>query len=252
MRVKNILFSQNPPQNFDKSPYAELTKKYNVKVHFFKFFQSEEISVEQYRKKRINLDDYPAIIMTSKKVIDHFFSVMDKMKITVPSEQHFYCVNEAVAYYLQKYIVFRKRKVFYGNGDFEDLIRVMEENNEKRYLFPCAVESGIQPLCSLMDEREVKYKKVEIYRIVYKDLHNIDLSTYDLIVFFSPHGIESLKASYPDFVQGDTYIGVLGTQVLEMAQKENLRIDLQAPTLENPSIISAIDQLLQKTNGRKR
>lgn len=252
MRIKNILFSQNPPQNFDKSPYAELTKKYNVKVHFFKFFQSEEISVDQYRKNRINLNDYPAIIMTSKKVIDHFFSVMGKMKITVPSEQHFYCVNEAVAYYLQKYIVFRKRKVFYGNGDFEDLIRVMEENNEKRYLFPTAVDAGVKPLCELMDGKGIKYKEVEIYRIVYKDLREMDLASYDLIVFFSPHGIESLKASYPDYEQGETYIGVLGTKVLEVAQSENLRVDLQAPTVENPSIITAIDQLLQKTNGRKR
>ena len=202
--------------------------------------------------ERINLDDYPAIIMTSKKAIDHFFSLMDKLKVSVPSEQHFYCVNEAVAYYLQKYIVFRKRKIFYGNGEAEDLIRIMQENNEGRYLFPTAVETGIHPLCTLMDAQKIQYKQVEIYKIAYKDLHELDLSTYDLIVFFSPHGIESLRISYPDYQQGETYIGVLGTQVLEAAQKENLRVDIQAPTAEHPSIFTAIDQLLQKTNGRKR
>ena len=245
MRIRNILFSQNPPPNFEKSPYAELTKKYNVKIHFFKFFQPEEISAEQYRKKRINLEDYPGVIMTSKKVVDHFFSVMDKMKVEIPLEQHFYCVNEAVAYYLQKYVIFRKRKIFFGNGEPEDLIRVMEENNETAYLFPCAVETGEHPICLLMDKKKIRYEKMEIYRIVYKKLDSIDLSTYDLIVFFSPHGIESLK-------KGETYIGVLGAQVLEAAQKANLRVDIQASTEEHTSIFTAIDQLLQKTNGRRR
>ncbi len=252
MRVRSILFSQNPPQNFEKSPYADLTKKYNVKVHFFKFFQSEEIETEEFRKKRVNVADYTAIIMTSKKVIDHFFSLTQKMKISISPEMHFYCINEAVAFYLQKYIVYRKRKIFYGNGESADLVRLMEENAEEKYLFPCAMDSSANDLSALMDEHGIVHKRIEIYRIAYSNLKELDLKSFDMIVFFSPHGVESLKMNYPDFDQGEMLIGALGTQVLDKAQEEGLRVDVQASAPGNPSIFTAIDQLLQKTNGRRR
>ena len=253
MRIKNILFSQNPPQNFDKSPYAELTKKYNVKVNFFKFFQSEEITVEQFRKKRVNVRDYTAIILTSKTVVDYFFSLMQKMKVSIPAEWHFYCINEAVAFYLQKYIVFRKRKVFYGKGDQEDLLRLLEENDEK-YLFPCGMESIANAFSDVMDSRRIVYKKIEIYHIVYADIRQLglDQGVYDMLVFFSPHGVDAFRQTYPDFDQGDILIGALGTQVVEKVQQEGLRADVCAPTPEHASIFSAIDSLLQKTNGRRR
>lgn len=253
MRIKNVLFSQNPPQNFDKSPYAEYTKKYNVKVNFFKFFQSEEITVEQFRKKRIHIEDYTAVIMTSKKVVDHFFSIIGQMKISLPPECHFYCINDAVAFYLQKYIVYRKRKVFYGNGEQEDLIRLLGENKEK-YLYPCGVETIANTFSDLMDKHKISYKKIEIYHISYADLTPLELDkgSYDLIVFFSPHGVDAFRKSYPDFVQGDIQIGTLGSQVVEKAQQEGLRVDVSAPTPEHASIFTAVDCLLQKTNGRKR
>ena len=253
MRIKNVLFSQNPPQNFDKSPYAEYTKKYNVKVNFFKFFQSEEITVEQFRKKRIHIEDYTAVIMTSKKVVDHFFSIIGQMKISLPSECHFYCINDAVAFYLQKYIVYRQRKVFYGNGEQEDLIRLLGENKEK-YLYPCGVETIANTFSDLMDMHKISYKKIEIYHISYADLTPLELDkgSYDLIVFFSPHGVDAFRKSYPDFVQGDIQIGTLGSQVVEKAQQEGLRVDVSAPTPEHASIFTAVDCLLQKTNGRKR
>ncbi len=253
MRIKNILFSQNPPQNFDKSPYAELTKKYNVKVSFFKFFQSEEITVEEFRKKKVNVRDYTAIILTSKTVVDYFFSLMKKMKIPVSTEWHFYCINEAVAFYLQKYIVFRKRKVFYGKGDQEDLLRILEENDEK-YLFPCGMESIANAFSDVMDSRSIAYKKIEIYHIVYADIRHLGLNegVYDMLVFFSPHGVDAFRESYPDFEQGDILIGALGAQVVEKVQQEGLRADVCAPSPEHASIFSAIDSLLQKTNGRRR
>lgn len=252
MKIKTILFSQNPPQIFDKSPYADLVKKYNIKINFYKFFRSEEISQDLFRKQRLNLSEYTAVIMTSKKVVDYFFSLMDKMKIAVSNEMHYYCINEIIAFYLQKHIVFRKRKIFYGNGEEEDLIKILQENPEEKYLYLCAIESSANTLGAMMDSRGVVYKKSEIYGIVYEDLTEIDLKSYDMIVFFSPHGIESLKAAYPDYEQGKTMIGVLGTQVLEAAKAEGFRVDVSAPTPETPSIFTAIDRLLQKTNGRRR
>ena len=253
MRIKNILFSQNPPQIFEKSPYAEYVKKYNVKVNFFKFFQSEEITVEQFRKKRIHMSGYTAVILTSKKVVDHFFSILKKMKLSLPQECHFYCINDAVAFYLQKYIVFRKRKVFYGKGEQEDLLRLLEENDEK-YLYPCGVETIANTFADLMDGRKISYQKVEVYHITYADLTQLglDKGAYDMIVFFSPHGVDAFKKTYPDFVQGDIQIGALGSQVVEKVQQEGLRLDVSAPTPEHASIFTAIDCLLQKTNGRKR
>lgn len=254
MRIKNILFSQNPPQNFDKSPYAELTKKYSVKVNFFKFFQSEEITIDQFRKKRVNIADYTAIIMTSKKVVDHFFSLMQQMKVSLSAELHFYCINEAVAFYLQKYIVFRKRKIFYGKGEQEDLLKLLEENKDEKYLFPCGVETIANAFSDMMDQRKIAYKKIEIYHIFYADLRPLKINegAYDLLVFFSPHGVDAFVQTYPDFEQGDIQIGALGTQVVEKVQQEGLRVDVCAPTPEHASIFSAIDSLLQKTNGRKR
>lgn len=253
MRIKNILFSQNPPQNFEKSPYAEYVKKYNVKVNFFKFFQSEEITIEQFRKKRIHMSGYTAVILTSKKVVDHFFSILKKMKLSLPQECHFYCINDAVAFYLQKYIVFRKRKVFYGKGEQEDLLRLLEENDEK-YLYPCGVETIANTFANLMDGRKISYQKVEVYHITYADLTQLELDkgAYDMIVFFSPHGVDAFKKTYPDFVQGDIQVGALGSQVVEKVQQEGLRLDVSAPTSEHASIFTAIDCLLQKTNGRKR
>ena len=253
MRIKNILFSQNPPQIFEKSPYAEYVKKYNVKVNFFKFFQSEEITVEQFRKKRIHMSGYTAVILTSKKVVDHFFSILKKMKLSLPQECHFYCINDAVAFYLQKYIVFRKHKVFYGKGEQEDLLRLLEENDEK-YLYPCGVETIANTFADLMDGRKISYQKVEVYHITYADLTQLglDKGAYDMIVFFSPHGVDAFKKTYPDFVQGDIQIGALGSQVVEKVQQEGLRLDVSAPTPEHASIFTAIDCLLQKTNGRKR
>ncbi|MBP5614639.1 MAG: uroporphyrinogen-III synthase [Bacteroidales bacterium] len=253
MRIKNILFSQNPPQNFDKTPYAEYTRKYNVKVNFFKFFQSEEITVEQFRKKRVNFSEYTAVILTSKKVVDHFFSLKQKMKLSLPAECHFYCINEAVAFYLQKYIVFRKRKVFYGKGEPDDLLRLLEENDEK-YLYPCGVETIANTFGDMMDSRKISYRKIEVYHVSYADLLPLELDkgTYDMLVFFSPHGVDALKRSYPEFEQGDIMIGALGTQVVEKVQQEGLRLDVSAPTPEHASIFTAIDCLLQKTNGRKR
>ena len=175
------------------------------------------------------------------------------MKISLPSECHFYCINDAVAFYLQKYIVYRKRKVFYGNGEQEDLIRLLGENKEK-YLYPCGVETIANTFSDLMDMHKISYKKIEIYHISYADLTPLELDkgSYDLIVFFSPHGVDAFRKSYPDFVQGDIQIGTLGSQVVEKAQQEGLRVDVSAPTPEHASIFTAVDCLLQKTNGRKR
>ena len=252
MKIKNILFSQNTPFDFDKTPYAELSKKYNINIDFFKFFQIEGLSAQQFRKNKINLNQHSAFIFTSKNAIDHFFAILKEMKAELSLDLKFFCINESTALYLQKYIVYRKRKIFYANGTAKELVKIIEENKTENFLLPCSLESCVNPLLSSLKEKGINYKKAEVFQIAMSNLHNIQINKYDMIVFFSPYGIQSLKSNFPDYVQRGTVIAALGHQVLETAETENIQIDIMAPTAENPSIFTAIDKYLQKSNGRRR
>jgi uroporphyrinogen-III synthase len=252
LKIKNILFSQNPPIDFEKTPYAELAKKYNIKIDFFKFFQIQGINIAQFKKNKFSLTDFTSIIFTSKNAIDHFFAILKELKAELSFEVKFCCINQSTALYLQKYITYRKRKMFYANGTVKELVKILENNIEEKYLLPCSIDSCVNPLLSLLDEKKINYQKAEVFQIVMANLHQINIENYDMIVFFSPFGIQSLKTNYPDYQQGETIIGALGHQVLETAEAEGIRIDVMAPTPEHPSIFTAIDQYLQKITGRKR
>ena len=252
MKIKNILFSQNPPTDFDKTPYAKLSNKYNIKIDFFKFFQIEGLSASQFRKNRINPCEYTAFIFTSKNAIDHFFAILKENKMQLSIDIKFFCINESTAHYLQKYIVYRKRKIFYANGTAKELVKILEDNSSEKFLLPCSLESSVNPLISLLNEKKINYKKAEVFQIAMADLQNINIENYDMIVFFSPFGIQSLKSNFPNYQQGETTIAALGHQVLVAAENEGIKIQIMAPTPEHPSIFTAIDDFLQKLNGKNK
>ena len=253
-KVRKVLFSQNPPTDFEKSPYAGLAKKHNVKIDFYKFFQINGLPVANFRKSKISILDYTAIIMTSKNAVDHFFRIANEMNITMPISTNYFCSNAATAQYMQKYVRCRKRRLFFpDNGKPECLVNEIEKHPEDKFLLPLAIDSSINQLVGFLDEREINYKKAEVFKISFADVSKvIDIYSYDMVVFFSPYGIQTLMNSYPDFQQGNIIIGALGSGVVAAAQEVGLEVQIAAPTLEHTSIFSAIDDYLQKKSNRKR
>jgi uroporphyrinogen-III synthase len=254
-KIKNILFSQNPPTDFDKTPYATLAKKYNLNIDFYKFFKVEGIPFADFRRSRISITDYTSIIFTSKNAIDHFFRVFKELKLKrLDSGTKYFCINNATAHYLQKYVVCRKRKVFSpADGDPERLVKEIIKYPDDNFLFPSAIDSSNNQLIGLLDEVNINYTKAEVFKISFTDVSKvINLSDYDMVVFFSPYGIVAFTDSYPDFNDERLVIGALGSRVVAAAQEAGLNVQVIAPTEEHPSIFSAIDAYLQKSNGRRR
>jgi uroporphyrinogen-III synthase len=255
VKIKKILFSQNPPDNFEKSLYAELVKKHGVSVDFHKFFQIKGVPVEEFRKSRISILDYTDIIMTNKKAIEHFFQIAKEMQIEIPKTVNYFCINAATAHYVQKYTPCRKRRmIFPKDGTPEKLVSLIENHpSPGNFLFPLAIDPSVNQLVKLLDDKQINYTKAEVFEISFADVSKIiDIYSYDMVVFFSPFGIQSLEYSYPDFKQGTMVIGALGSRVIAAAQNAGLNVQVMAPTPEHPSIFSAIDTYLQKTNGAKR
>ncbi len=254
-KAKKILFSQNPPVDFDKTPYAEIAKKYNVKIDFYKFFKIEGIPFTDFRKSRISISDYDSIIFTSKNAIDHFYHIFKESKAKkLDIETKYFCINAATAHYLQKYTICRKRKVFFPiNASPEKLAEEIAKYPEDKFLFPSAIDSSNNQLIGMLDEAKINYTKAEVFKISFTDVSQvIDIYAYDMVVFFSPYGIQALTNSYPNFEQKKLAIGALGSRVVAAAQEAGLDVQVIAPTKEHLSIFSAVDAYLQKLNNRKR
>lgn len=252
MKVQNILFSQNPPGNLEKTPYAQLSKKHGVNIDFHKFFQVEGVDIEQFKKNKIDISEYSAVVFTSKNAVNHLYGILKELNIGFSVEVKFFCINQSVAFYLKNFVTYRKRKIYYGNGKAEDLVRMIERNRDRKFLLPCSVDTSVNPLLSLLDEKEIDYKKAEVFQIKMADLRHIDINAYEMIVFFSPFGIQSLQANFPKYKQNETVIGALGYQVLEAAKEAGIKVTLTAPTKEHPSIFTAIDEYLQLSNSSKK
>ncbi len=252
MKVKNILFSQNSPNDFAKTPYAKLVDKYGVQIDFHKFFQIKGIDPILFKDNKIVISNYSAIIFTSKNAVNHFFEILKSLNITLSIDTKFFCINQSTAFYLKKFVVVRKRKTFYANGKADHLANILEEYNEEKFLLPCSLETCVNPLLTLLDQKKINYTKAEVFQIVMSDLRHININKYDMIVFFSPFGIQSLKVNFPNYKQKTTVIGALGYQVLEEANKIGIKIDITAPTAIHPSIFTAIDDYLQISNGVKK
>ncbi len=241
--------SQPQPEG-DNSPYFDLAKKYKIKIDFRPFIKVEGICVKEFRAQKISLVDHTAIIITSKVAVDHFFRIAEESRFTVPEEMKYFCISEAVALYLQKYVAYRKRRIFFGKQTIEDLVEVMKKHKSENFLLPCT-DILRDNIPSTLELSKIRFSKTILYRTVASDLSDLENVYYDLLVFFSPGGIESLFVNFPDFKQNTTAIAAFGPTTAMAVEKHNLRLDVNAPHPKAPSMVGAIelfilDQLKKK------
>ena len=252
MDIKKILISQPKPQS-DKSPYYDIAQKYGVEVVFRPFIKVEGLTSKEFRQSKISISDYTAVIFTARTAIDHFFRLCDEMRITIPDTMKYFCTTETIARYLQKYIVYRKRKIFFGTSgklDDEKLLKDLLKHSKEKFLFP--ISDVHRDNLSILDENKIPYTKAVMYRTVSNDFRKDEPFDYDMLIFFSPAGIKSLLKNFPDFHQGDIRIGCFGETTAKAVEEDGLRLDLQAPNPEAPSMTAALDMYLKKVlDGKK-
>ncbi|HKI89424.1 MAG TPA: uroporphyrinogen-III synthase [Draconibacterium sp.] len=246
MKVKSILVSQPEPSTA-KSPYFELAEKTNVKIDFRPFIQVEGVSTKEFRQTRIQILEHSAVIFTSRTAIDHFFKISQELRLTIPDSMKYFCVSEATAFYLQKYIVYRKRKIFYADGRFSDLINVMKKHKGEKFLVPLS-DIHKQEIPELLEKEGYNYTKAILYRTVSSDLSDLKDVNYDVLVFFSPSGIKSLYQNFPDFKQNNTRIACFGPTTAQAVHEAGLKLDIEAPTAQAPSMTMALEQYIKKCN----
>jgi uroporphyrinogen-III synthase len=248
-RIKTILVSQPKPDN-DKNPYIDLARKHNLIIDFRQFIKVEGLSAQDFRLQRIEILAHQAVILTSKLSVDHYFRMCNEMRITVPESMKYFCINEQTAYYLQKYIQYRKRKIFFGHGTIGDLVDVIKKNKEEKFLLPVS-DVHKESIIDFLDELKITYTKGIFYRTVAADLSDIkNLGEFDLLVFYTPAGIKSLKQNFPNFKQGNTRLAAFGHASAQMVKQLGYRLDIFAPNPLNPSMSGAIDTYLKEANKR--
>lgn len=243
--VKSILVSQPKPQ---RSPYYELEKKYGLQIDWRPFIHVEEEDVKDFRKQKIRPDDYTAIIFTSKNSVDNFFRICEDMRIKMPQDTKYFCLSEAIANYLQKFIVYRKRKVFVGKRRIEDLTNALKKNKSEKFLLPCS-NLGAKSVVRHLQSLDLDWQDSIMYRTVASDLSDLSDVKYDILVFFSPLGIESLYENFPDFSQDETRIAVFGNSTTQAVLDRGLRADIKAPSPEAPSMTMALELYIKQSNN---
>lgn len=218
-----------------------------MKIDFRPFIQVEGVSTKEFRQERINILDHTAVIFTSRTAIDHFFRVCEELRITVPDDMKYFCISESTAFYLQKYIVYRKRKIFFGEKRFEELMDIIVKHKSEKFLIPLS-DIHKQSIPALLDKNKIKYTKAILYRTVSSDLSDLADVNYDILAFYSPSGIASLLQNFPDFEQNNTIIAAFGPATSKAVNDAKLRLDIQAPMPQAPSMTMALDQFIKKYN----
>ena len=249
LKVKSILVSQPKPES-DKSPYFDLAKKCNVKIDFRPFIHVEGIPAADFRKDRINISEHTAVILTSKNAFDHFFRMCQEMRVSIPDTLKYFCISESTAYYLQKYVVYRKRKIFHGKQTFLDLIDVIKKHKEEKFLLPCS-DKHKEEVPEVLDQLNINYTKAILYKTVCSDLSDLADVNYDVLVFFSPSGIKSLFQNFPKFKQNKTRIAAFGPTTAKAVKEAGLKLDIHAPMPAAPSMTMALEQYIVKANKGK-
>lgn len=242
MKVKTILVSQ-PEPSLEKSPYSRLIEKNKLSIDFRPFIHVEGVTAKEVRQQKIDFNNFDNIVLTSRNAVDHFFRLCKEMRFTVPDTTKYFCQSEAVAFYLQKYVVYRKRKVYVGERSIEDLESVFKKFNKESFLIPSSdvLKSDIP---DFLEKMKLNWQRAILYRTVVSDLSDLRDVYYDILVFFSPSGIESLFKNFPDFKQNDTRIAVYGNTTENAAIEAGLRIDVKAPTPETPSMTMALEKYI--------
>jgi uroporphyrinogen-III synthase len=249
-KVKTILVTQPRPEG-DKSPYFDLQKKLNVTIDFRPFIHVEGIPALEFRKDRINISDHSAIIFTSRNAADHFFRMCNEMRYTVPETMKYFCISESTAYYLQKYVQYRKRKIFHGRSTFSEMMDMIKKHGSEKFLLPCsdiAKEEGPE----LLDAAGITYTKATIYRTVCSDIQDLAKVNYDVLVFFSPAGIKSLFQNFPKFKQNKTRIAAFGATTAKAVEEAGLKLDILAPSPKAPSMTMALEQYIIDANKNSK
>lgn len=249
MKVKTILVSQPEPK-IENSPYFDLQEKQKIKIDFRPFIHVEGVSSKDIRQQKVDLTKYTAIILTSRNSVDHYFRVAEEMRYKVPDTLKYFCQSEAVAFYLQKYVVYRKRKIYVGQRNFEDLSPMIKKYKDETFLLPTT--DKVKPeLPETLNKLGVNYKQATFYKTVISDLSDLADVYYDVLVFFSPSGIESLFHNFPNFEQKNTRIAAFGSTTLKAVEEKGLRVDIAAPTPETPSMTMALEKYIERVNRTK-
>ena len=249
MKVKTILVSQPAPKT-ETSPYFDLAEKQKIKIDFRSFIHVEGIPVKEVRTQKIDLNNYTAIILTSRNAVDHFFRIAEEMRFTVPDDMKYFCQSEAVAFYLQKYVVYRKRKIYVGNRTFPELTKLIKKHKDEKFLLPSS--DKLKPLIpNELDKLGVDWKRADLYRTVVSDLSDLENVFYDVLVFFSPSGIDSLFKNFPNFKQNNTRLAVFGNSTIKAVKDRGLRVDIAAPTPETPSMTMALEKYIKEVSSKK-
>jgi len=249
-KVKKILIAQPKPEGA-KSPYFELASKYNLNIDFFPFIVVEGIASKEFRKQKIDIAAFSAVIFTSRNAIDHFFRICEEMKVTVSQDTKYFCITEAVALYLQKFILYRKRKVFYGaDGTNKSLFDVINKHKDnEKFLYPCS-ESFDSEITNWLRTHNCGYATPVLYKIISNDIREVIGKNYDVICFFTPGGVKSLLENFPSYKQNGTKLGAFGANTLKAAEEAGLILEIKAPMPQTPSMISALEKFLVSTKKK--
>lgn len=234
-----------PKPTSEKSPYYDIANKYGVDIVFRPFIKVESVSAKEFRQQKVSILDYTAIVFTSRHAIDHFFHLCEELRVSIPETMKYFCVTESIALYIQKYVQYRKRKVFFGaTGKIEDLIPSMVKHKAERYLVPMS-DVHNDEVKNLLDKAKLQHTEVVMYRTVSNDFAPDEPFDYDMLIFFSPVGMAALQKNFPDFKQGDIAIGCFGPATAKAARDAGLRLDVEAPTPAAPSMTGALEMFLK-------
>jgi len=245
--VKTVLISQPKPE---RSPFFDLEKKWGLQIDWRPFIYVKGVSEKEFRKNRLRPDEYTAIIFTSKNAIEHFFRLCEEMRIKMPQTTRYFCLSKAIADYLQKFILYRKRKVFVGVRRIADLATPLAKFKEtEKFLLPCS-NLGAKEVVTYLEENNFDFKDAMMYKTLSSDLSDLSDVTYDILVFYSPLGIESLYDNFPDFKQNATRMAIYGTSTCKAVEQKGLEINIKAPAPEVPSMTMAIENYLKLANKK--
>lgn len=250
MKIKNILVSQPKPVELEKTPYYDLIVKYNLKFEFKKFFNVVGLSSAEFRLSRVNLTSFSGVIFTSRNAIDYYFQLAKDLRVEIPESMKYFCLIDQIAFYLQKYIQFRKRKIFYGDSSLQSVIPLLKKHKEENLMLPCNNMPN-EEFSQLLTENEIDFKPVVIFKNECADLSGIDIKSFDMLCVFSPSGVQSLKKNFPKYSQGNQLIAAYGKTTIQAAKDAKLRVDIPAPTPSAPSMTMAIEEFIKSAKKKK-
>ena len=240
-----------PKPTSEKSPYYDIAAKYGVQIDFRPFIKVESLTPKEFRQQKVSILDHSAIVFTSRHAIDHFFNLCTELRVTIPETMKYFCVSETIALYIQKYVQYRKRKIFFGaTGKFDDLVPVIVKHKVEKYLVPLS-DVHTDDIKNLLDKNKIQHTEVVMYRTVSNDFGKDEAFDYDMLVFFSPAGVSSLQKNFPDLDQQEIKIATFGATTAQAVRDAGLRLDLEAPSVQAPSMTAALDMFIKENNKGK-